>query len=349
MSKFRILSIDGGGLRGVVPLNILKKVEEFTGQPIYKSFDLIAGTSTGGLIACALTIPKEVNNLNAGAKYSLDSLLNVYLNKGKEIFPPPSNALSRFLKPMDGAFNPMFGDEGIEKVFKEVCGNAKLNEALTHLMISTYDLNNNIPLFFKSRSSKQNLLQNISIYEIARATSAGPTYLPAFELKYPNDKENENRLCIDGGVFINNPSMGALSEFVKHHVDYGYMTQNKDIDYKDVFVLSIGTGTYSGKITAEQAKKKGKLFWATRISDIMMRGVNRTTDYEMKQMMEEKNYLRLSIEIGIEEFAEMSRADKAASDYLINETRKQVTENNDAMNKLRNWLNNANLLKENVV
>jgi hypothetical protein len=143
--------------------------------------------------------------------------------------------------------------------------------------------------------------------------------------------------------------MGALSEFVKHHVDYGYMTQNKDIDYKDVFVLSIGTGTYSGKITAEQAKKKGKLFWATRISDIMMRGVNRTTDYEMKQMMEEKNYLRLSIEIGIEEFAEMSRADKAASDYLINETRKQVTENNDAMNKLRNWLNNANLLKENIV
>lgn len=348
MPKFRILSVDGGGLRGVVPLTILKKVEEFTGQPIHKSFDLIAGTSTGGLIACALTIPSETNSSEAYAKYSLDDLLNVYLTKGKVIFPPPSNALSRFLKPMDGAFNPMFSDEGIEKVFKEVCGNSKLSEALTHLMICTYDLNNNVPLFFKSRSARRNLLQNISIYEIARATSAGPTYLPAFELKYPNDKENENRLCIDGGVFINNPSMGALSEFVKHHTDYGYGTKSEDVNYNDVFVLSIGTGTYSGKITAEQAKNKGKLFWATRISDVMMRGVNRTTDYEMKQMMEEENYLRLTIEIGVEEYAEMSRADKETSDYLINETRKQITENNEAMNGLRKWLTQAELLKENI-
>jgi uncharacterized protein len=343
MAVFKILSIDGGGLRGVVPLTLLKKVEEFTGKPVWKSFDLIAGTSTGGLLASALTIPKDRNDKNAGAVHSLDSLMKVYLERGKEIFPPPG-FFGKMFGPADGALSPMFKEDGIKKVFLDVCKDARLTEALTEIMVCAYDLNNNVPIFFKSRSAKKNPAQNISIYEIARATSAGPTYLPAFELNYPNGQEKPERLCIDGGVFINNPSMGALSEFSKNHCEYGFGKEHEDIDYDQVFVLSIGTGTFSGQIRADEAKHKGKLFWATRISDVMMRGVNRTTDYEMNEMMVPGNYLRLTINIEKEEFAEMSRADKAASDYLISETKRQILSKDEKIEELKRFLEKAGLM-----
>jgi patatin-like phospholipase/acyl hydrolase len=343
MKKFRILSIDGGGLRGVVPITILKKLETLTGKPVWKNFDLIAGTSTGGLLACALTMPKERQSQLQSEKYSLDDLMAMYLNRGCEIFTPPKG-LKRLLGSVVGAFSPVFSDEGIHKVFADVCGDARLNEALTPILVSTYDLNNNKPLFFKSRSARQNPEQNIRIYDIARATSAGPTYLPAYELIYPNGTDHPKRLCIDGGVFINNPSMAALAELSKHHMAYHFNESEEDIDYDNVFVMSVGTGTYSGKISAEEAKNKGKLFWATRIADVMMRGVNQTTDYAMKEMMAQGNYIRLSIDIKDEKHSEMSRAEKETADYLITETHQQVLNNEALMNDWHLWLLKSGLI-----
>jgi patatin-like phospholipase/acyl hydrolase len=343
MATFKILSIDGGGLKGVVPLTILKKIEELTGQPIWKSFDLIAGTSTGGLIASALTIPKGPDV--QAAKYSLDDIINVYIQRGQEIFPPRKTKLGEWIETVDDTLRPKFSDTGIAKVFGDICGNSCLNDSLTDVMICTYDLANNIPLFFKSRSSRNNPDQNISMYNICRATSAGPTYLPAFELNYPNGNESPQRLCIDGGVYVNNPSLAALAEFSKNHAEYGYGDANKDISYDDVFVLSIGTGDYAGPITAEEAKNKGELFWANRISDIMMRGVNESTDYEMTEMMITGNYLRLNISIMDPAFDEMSRADAAASDYLMKQTQTQVLNNAVLMKDLKDLLSKAGLLK----
>ncbi|MCE3258693.1 MAG: patatin [Bacteroidetes bacterium] len=343
MAKFRILSVDGGGLRGVVPLTILKTVEQITGKPLWQSFDLIAGTSTGGLIAGAVTIPRNPANKEEGAKYSLDDILKIYLERGKEIFPARRTKLGEFIEKADDLIKPKFSDEGIARVFSDVCGDSRLNDSLTDIMICTYDLSNNVPLFFKTRSSRNNPEQNILLYEACRATSAGPTYLPAFELVYPNGEENPNRLCIDGGVYINNPSLGALAEFSKNHCEYGHGDKDTDIDYDDVFVLSIGTGSFSGRITADEAKHKGQLFWANRISDVMMRGVNRTTDYEMKEMMEDGNYLRLTIDIYREEFSEMSRSDSKTSEYLLQQTNAQVLTDPYKMKALNDFLIKAEL------
>ena len=341
MATFKILCIDGGGLRGVVPLTILKKVEELTGKPIWQSFDLIAGTSTGGLLAGALTIPVTADVKQA--KYSLEDILQVYLQKGQTIFPPRKSKIGEFFESIDDTMHPKFSAEGIDTVFRGICDNTRLNDSLTNIMICAYDLTNNLPLFFKTRSSRNNPAQNIFLYDACRATSAGPTYLPAYELVYPNDNENPNRLCIDGGVFVNNPSLAALSEFSKNHAEYNFGTKDQDIDYNQVFVLSIGTGTYAGQITAQQAKSKGELFWATHITDVMMRGVNKTTDYEMQEMMVPGNYLRLTINIQDEAMAEMSRADKAASDYLIGQTQKQVLNDPSKMQNLKDFLEKAGI------
>ena len=127
------------------------------------------------------------------------------------------------------------------------------------------------------------------------------------------------------------------------YVYYGFGNENEDINYDDVFVLSIGTGSYSGPITPEQAKDKGELFWATRISDIMMRGANKQTDIEMNEMMVAGNYLRLSINIEDEAFSAMDRADRACSDYLIYQTNKQVLDVEDTKQKLQAFLKKAGL------
>lgn len=335
MRTFRILSIDGGGLRGVVPLTVLKKVEELTGKKIHESFDLIAGTSTGGLISCALSVknPDKPNE----RLYSLDEIIKVYVERGREIFPEKNKFQNLFHKGTD-LFKPKFDTDGIEKVFKDLVKNYTMRDCLTNLMVCSYDLNNNVPLFFKSRNAKARDNQNALLYDICRATSAGPTYLPSYKMIYENDNEDRNRNCIDGGVFVNNPSLAALAEFSNHFKEYLPDATEEDIIYSDVFVLSIGTGTYTSKVSESDTESKGELFWATRIVDIMMRGVNRTTDYEMKEMMVKGNYLRLQMTIDTDKHAEMSNSSADTSQYLIRAANEQIINNAKMMADLNNFL-----------
>jgi patatin-like phospholipase/acyl hydrolase len=338
MRKFRILTIDGGGLKGVVPLTILKKVEQLIApKKIWEYFDFVAGTSTGGLITCAITLE---DNEKANAKYSLDDIMDVYIKRGKEIFPP-KNDLQKILHDATDIWSPTFSDSGIAKVFSDVLGQATMNDCLKPIMISTYDLTNNLPLFFKSIESKKDISLNARLYDICRATSAGPTYLPTYCFNYPKnpDTEKPNRNCIDGGVYVNNPGMAALAEFSKNHAAYLPETaEDTDIDYEKVFVLSVGTGSYSESILASESQAKGELYWAKTISDIMMRGVNRTTDYEMTEMMETGNYLRLNIDIDTVAHSDMANSTEATTNYLIEATQDQILNNTDKMKALNNWL-----------
>lgn len=335
MKTIRILSIDGGGLRGVVPLTILSEVQRrIKDSPeLWKCFDLIAGTSTGGLITSAMTLGDRET---CKAKYSLEQILDVYLNRGHEIFPHHNLVENLFHKIKDIA-RPTFDDDGIAKVFRDVVGNSKISDCLTNILVSTYDLNNNMPLFFKSIDHLENPALDAELYDICRATSTGPTY----RFNYPKnpDKELPHRNCIDGGVYVNNPSMAALSEFIKNFKHYDPSIDKKEhIDYKNIFVLSIGTGTYSSSIKDDESANKGEIYWAKNISDIMMRGVNKTTDYEMSEMMEDGNYLRLTINIDNEKHADMSDSSQDTIDYLINATQSQVLQNVTLMNKLEAFL-----------
>ncbi|MGZ3866618.1 MAG: patatin-like phospholipase family protein, partial [Bacteroidia bacterium] len=331
MRKFRILSIDGGGLRGVIPVTVLKKIEEITGKRIADCFDLIAGTSTGGLITCAITLrnPVKANE----PMYTLEEIMQVYINRGKEIFPE-RNAIENSIHKVQDILAPKFGTEGIDRVFRDILKDYKMSDTLSNIMVSSYDLTNNCPLFFKSRAARSNFAQDALLYDICRATSAGPTYLPSYEFYYPAENEKPNRNCIDGGVFVNNPSIAALSEFSKYFKYYLPDSPGNDIDYKNVFVLSLGTGSYVEKISEADAEQKGELFWANHISDVMMRGVNRTTDYAMKEMMEPGNYLRLNVAIDTEEHSQMDNCSAETTQYLINATNEQIILDKDKMRDL---------------
>jgi patatin-like phospholipase/acyl hydrolase len=242
---------------------------------------------------------------------------------------------------------PKYSAYGMEKVFKDVAKTYRLTDVLNNIIVSTYDLTNNKPLFFKSLVARNNNAQNALLYDVCRATSAGPTYLPSYQFNYPdpdgNDKPNRN--CIDGGVFVNNPSLAALSEFSKHFKEYlPQLANQKDIDYANVYVLSIGTGSYKQQISQADSEYKGELFWAQNIPTIMMRGVNDVTHYQMTEMMEPQNYLRLDIDIDSEQHSDMDNSSSETMQYLIKATNDQLINNAAKMNDLTALLNKMNQL-----
>ena len=177
----KILSIDGGGLRGIVPVRILQKLEQETGKKVYEMFDMIAGTSTGGLIASFLTLkdPKKPNL----PLYGLETLAEVYTTKGNVIFPMASNRLTKWLRAIRSYFRPQFSSTGINEVLNQYISKSnqspRLADALLPILIATYNLKANQPVFFKTSEAQETPMANALIFDVCRATSAAPTYLPA--------------------------------------------------------------------------------------------------------------------------------------------------------------------------
>jgi patatin-like phospholipase/acyl hydrolase len=334
MPTYNILSIDGGGLRGIIPVRIMQKVEELTGKKIQDTFDMMAGTSTGGLLVSCMTLRKAQGSTMP--LYSLEEIADIYTRNGRTIFPIKSG-LGKFFHGITNLFNPAFSADGIDKVLKEYVSEQRIKDSLRPIVVSTYDLHNNVPVFFKSAEAAENDEANARIYDICRATSAAPTYLPAYSFSYKG-----NLLTgIDGGVYVNNPTMAALAEISKYgNRGYYKKRDNSNVDFSDVRVLSLGTGTYTGTITEKEAVSWGELQWVTRITDIMMKGVNQSTHYESVEMLNPEKYLRLNINIHEEKYSDMSDARDETRNYLEKEVKTQVFDDATMMGLLKTFLDN---------
>lgn len=333
MPTFNILTLDGGGLRGIIPIRILQKVEELTGQRIHETFDMIVGTSTGGLIAACLTLrdPKDPGQV----RYRLVDIADIYIHQGHHIFPI-RNGLSKFLHGLATFFRPAYSPDGLDFVLKQRINGQRIKDAIRPIMISTYDLNANEPVFFKSRQAETDEGANARMVDICRATSAAPTYLPAYSFEYKGKKLTG----IDGGVYVNNPTMAAIAEISKHgKAGYYKKKDGSPVAFEDMRILSLGTGTYTGSVTDAQAVRWGKLAWIKQIIEIMMRGVNQSTDYESKEMLDPGKYLRLNVEIYDKQFADMADARPETRNHLEWAVMEQVTGNDDAITSLRSFLN----------
>ena len=209
MQKYRILSIDGGGLRGIVPLLILSEIEKRTGKKIHELFDMLIGTSTGGLIVSCLTLRKE-NSLNEPL-YSVEDLFKMYTDYAASIFPVKSK-VSKILNKITNLWDPAYSDKGIAEVLSKFVTNQKITGSLLPIIVPTYDLSSNKPIFFKTSEAAGDPNADAKIYDICRATSAAPTYLPAYSFIYKGEKI----IAIDGGVYINNPTMAAIAEISRY-------------------------------------------------------------------------------------------------------------------------------------
>jgi patatin-like phospholipase/acyl hydrolase len=331
--KFRILSLDGGGLRGIIPVLVLKEIEKRTGKRITDMFDLIAGTSTGALIACGITVSDDGIN----PKYTLNDIERIYTEKGKEIFPK-KNWLKGIVSGISSLKNPKFSEDGIQKVLHDLLGEKRLSDCIKPVFAASFDLYNNEALLFKYRQALSDPTRNARLIDICRATSAAPTYLPAYNFTY----NSKTRICVDGGIYMNNPAVGALVEVTKYHKEAPY--NKPDLELEDISILSIGTGHYSSEIARKKVEGFGLLDWATNITDVMMQAVNQTSNYQAEELISDENFIRVNVDIDNPKYSDMADSADETRDYLIQLTNSQVLGNSVLMDQIVKLVTKTNVI-----
>jgi patatin-like phospholipase/acyl hydrolase len=266
-----VLALDGGGIRGLIPATILTAIEQKVGRPIHETFDLIAGTSTGGIIAVAIGA-----GANNGAPYRPVDLVKLYLENGPEIF---KRGVFTDLRKW---FGPKYSPDALERTLLKFFGETELASAKVPLLIGSYDLENQIPFFFKSQRVPANPNYNWKLCQVARATSAAPTFFPPVQVK---NTYHESYTLVDGGVCINNPAMAAYAE--ARHI-YGEA---------DFLVASIGTGDRQDGLRYAEVKGWGLAQWAKQIGPVFMDSTSETADQELYFLLGRHNHFRLQAEL----------------------------------------------------
>jgi len=259
MSRVNVLSIDGGGIRGIIAASILAAIEERVGRPMHDVFDLIAGTSTGGIIALGIG-----TTAHAGKPYRPVDLVTLYVQNGPAIFQKD------LLTPVKSFFGPKYPADPLEATLERFFGDTELASALTPLLVSSYDLATELPYFFKSHRIAQDPTYNWKVKQIARATSAAPTFFPPFRLVV----DGVEHALVDGGIFVNNPGMAAFAE-----------ARNLYPQASEILIVSVGTGDRDDRITYGQSRAWGLIGWARQIIPVMMDSVSEAVDYELEAVL----------------------------------------------------------------
>jgi patatin-like phospholipase/acyl hydrolase len=283
-----VLSIDGGGIRGIVPGQILTHVErllkEIFEDSTYKiadHFDLVAGTSTGGILGIAYLMPEFGRPM-----YTAEEVVDIYFERGDDIFDVP---FYHKLKTAGGLLDEKYPDEGLEEALADYFGEVRLNELLKPTLFTAYDIKRRKAHFFTQHDA-ENPAKNFLVKDIARATAAAPTYFEPARIK---SDDNKYYPLIDGGIFANNPAMCAFAE-----VRSKFSSKEKKVTAADMKILSIGTGYAKKAYHYNDAKDWGAARWVKPAIDFMMSGVSETVDYELQQIFaaagKPDQYLRIN-------------------------------------------------------
>lgn len=294
--KIRILSLDGGGIRGIITCVILKYIEEQLQKQdnpnakLGDYFDLVAGSSTGGLLAAILLFPDNSKK----ARFSVQEALDLYAKKGDTIFNV--SLWEHIINPF-GLFNEKISQKNIEKQLDEVFGKLELKDFIKPCLITSYDIGKRNAKFFTSHDAKESL-QNFYVKDICRATSAAPTYFEPAKIK---SLYGQDFTLIDGGVYANNPALCAYAEARKIKFS-NELNDEEKIDYpsiNDMIIVSVGTGTVLKPYQYKDFENAGKIKWISPLIDILLSANVETVDYHLRKMYEtlgkrnQQNYHRL--------------------------------------------------------
>lgn len=266
----RILALDGGGIRGILTLGMLKKIEDLvkqkTGNPnlvLGDYYDLIGGTSTGAIIACALAIGKTV-----------DEIIALYLGLGKEIFGQGlrHKMLKRNWTNIRAIFTENYSSANLEKylynTFKEInigdTQNVKCGLAINSKRADTYSLwtvaNHPAGIYYNANA-------HIKLWELCRASSAAPYYFKPKKLGLRRrNGEPIEATFIDGGVSLtNNPAWQTFLVAMVPSFDF-----NRKYGKDEIFITSLGTGNGQRKEDPDLLAKSKSISWASKLSDLFM-------------------------------------------------------------------------------
>jgi len=263
MSTYRILTFDGGGIRGVYTAVLLQRLAAQVPGFLDRAH-LLAGTSTGGILALGLA-----------SGMTADQLVKLYQNNGRQIF---ARSVFREIGDLGDLIGAKYDNANLEKILGQVFGNRTLDDLLPrHVLISSFDLDT----LSKPRTWNPKFFHNFAgddsdggekVVNVALRTSAAPTYFPVFQG------------YVDGGVVANNPSMAALAQAL----DTGTGKQKQD----DIRLFSVGTGGSPTFISGD-THNWGIAQWAHSLVDMMIDGMMGVADYECSRLLRD-NYFRLA-------------------------------------------------------
>ncbi|KAL6995541.1 Proteolipid protein 2 [Sarracenia purpurea var. burkii] len=303
-----VLSIDGGGIRGIIPATILayleSQLQELDGEDarLADYFDVIAGTSTGGLVTAMLAAP----NQNDRPLFAAKDIKPFYLEHGPKIFPQKRGMFGSIRRTLNLLAGPKYNGKYLDRIIRDKLGETRLHQTLTHVVIPTFDIKNLQPTIFSTYEVKKSHYLDARLSDICISTSAAPTYFPAYHFKNQDEQGHVWEFnLIDGGVAANNPALVAISQVTKQVCD-----ENPDffpikaMDYGRFLVISIGTGSSKAeqKYSAKMAAKWGVLGWllhggATPLVDVFSQASADMVDFHISVVFQalhsEGNYLRI--------------------------------------------------------
>jgi predicted acylesterase/phospholipase RssA len=173
----------------------------------------------------------------------------------------------------------------IETILDRYFGDARLRHALADVVVPAYEIERRVPFFFKSRRAREDDDYDYPIRDVARATSAAPTYFEPHKITVEGDYYS----LVDGGVFANNPTMCALAEALAVH--------RPDPSSLDVVVASFGTGEHTRRIPHDRAVGYGLVQWAPRLLSVMMDGNSDTVRYQVEQALPPGRHFRFQVRL----------------------------------------------------
>jgi patatin-like phospholipase/acyl hydrolase len=261
---FRILSLDGGGIMGAFSASVLATFEKVTGRRIVEHFDLITGTSTGGIIAIGLA-------MGAGAQ----EICSFYEARGPQIFPA-GGGMAGWTRLLRNLVRPKFTPEALREAIRQVVGDQALAKAKTRLVIPAYDTEmGRVYLFKTPHHPSYEYDRDLPAVDVALATSAAPTYFAAHHIA-------GRGTFIDGGVWANCPAMVGFVEAVD------FLGQAPG----QVRLLSISTTSYPFRIGQKQ-QFGGLLGWSTKIIETLMFGQAQAAIAEVRCLLRQGLFHRI--------------------------------------------------------
>lgn len=300
--KYRILALDGGGIRGLMTAVWLDRLEQKLGSPLKNHFDLFAGTSTGSILACGVAMGLSAN-----------SIIDLYINNASVIFPGRASRLwSRTRRLLSqGPSAPRYDGKGLEQVLKSVFQRKNKPVLFGELgkkpvLVFSYDTLNRQSIVFKNTKQEHT---KIPVYQICKASSSAPTYFPAHVMRMGK----ADVPLIDGGVVANNPTACAIAEAIRINKR---RRKTNQCEVTDFVVASFGAGEATRSISIDEAQEWGALEWAIPIIDVLFDGSTDAVDYIAWQVIDDDKYYRFQCRLE-KGYDDMDNADKANLNALV--------------------------------
>ena len=291
---FNVLTIDGGGIKGLYSAAILRELEKYFETRIVEHFDLICGTSAGAIIACGLAVG-----------LSADDISSFYFTSGAKIFrhtPIWSKTKQLF-------FKSKYKGKKLETELKSYLGEKKFKDSLCHLVIPTYDINAGNPYVFKTDHSSSLVRDSDTfLWEAALASASAPSYFPVYKSNYLKGHK-----FVDGGVWANNPSLAGLIETLRFFVG-----PDKEFDrFRLVSLSSISEHFAAIKVRAWHNSIVG---WGSNLVNLFMNAQVISTERMVAFLIDANDrgeYLRTPSPQLSKEMVEKIRLDKAKTEILV--------------------------------